>query len=243
MLTVYGKREWMIILIVGAVLTAACVAAGWWWLGVLAAIAAGLILTFFRDPPRRVPTGRGSVVSPADGRVSSVHRVEHFEPFDGPATCIRIFLSVLNVHVNRIPCHGRVSAITHKPGLKLNALNPRSAEVNESTLIVLEHPTHGYRVGAVRQVAGLIARTIVCGLREGEIVQRGRRFGMIKFGSTTELYLPDSHNPQVQVRQGQRVYGASTVLAKVTPPQNAARPVAEDTGSSAATVEASAATA
>ncbi len=242
MLTAYGKREWLTILIVGGAAAVACMATGWWWSGVLMVVGVVALLTFFRDPPRRIPTGRGSVVSPADGRVSSVHRVEHFEPFDGPATCIRIFLSVLNVHVNRVPCHGRVGSITHKPGLKLNALNPKSAEVNESTLIVLEHPTRGYPVGAVRQVAGLIARTIVCGLSEGQIVQRGTRFGMIKFGSTTELYLPDTHNPQVQVRQGQRVYGASTVLAQVTTPQNAGRPVGEDADAPTEAVEASAAT-
>lgn len=215
MLSSYGKREWVTTTAIGLILTAVLLFVGWWWLAISAMLITLMVLTFFRDPSRTIPSERGVVVSPADGRVSSIHRVEHFPPFDGPATCIRIFLSVMNVHVNRCPCHGRVTNITHKNGQHLNALNPTSAEANESNMVVFVHPTHNYPVAAVRQVAGLIARTIVCGLKQGDIVQRGQRMGMIKFGSTTELYLPDTHQPDVQVKQGQRVQGGATVLAKV----------------------------
>lgn len=218
MLSGYGKREWLAILAIGLMLTITFLFMGWWWLSLLVIAAVGMGLSFFRDPHRRIPIERGVVVSPADGRVSSIHHVEHFEPFDGGSTCIRIFLSVLDVHVNRSPCHGVVYRIIHKDGQHTNALNPRSAEVNESNLIVLTHPTHRYPVAAVRQVAGLIARTIVCGVTKEQIVQRGQRVGMIKFGSTTELYLPDTVQPQVSVKQGQRVLAGTTVIAKVTPP-------------------------
>ncbi len=218
LLSHYGRREWLTIVAIGAMLTVVLLIVGWWWLALLAVVGAVALLTFFRDPNRSIPAERGVVVSPADGRVSSVHRVEHFPPFNGPATCVRVFLSVLNVHVNRCPCHGMVGSITHKPGQHRNALNPASADDNESNLIVLLHPANRQPLAAVRQVAGLIARTIVCGLDQGQIVQRGQRFGMIKFGSTAELYLPDTCRPEVRVQQGQRVYGGSTVLAKVAPP-------------------------
>ncbi len=223
MLSDYGKREWLAILAIGSILTVTFLVMGWWWSSLLTVVAVGMGLCFFRDPHRRIPTERGVMVSPADGRVSSIHHVEYFEPLNGASTCIRIFLSVANVHVNRSPCHGLVKSIVHKDGQHLNALNPRSAEVNESNLILLLHPTHRYPVAAVRQVAGLIARTIVCGVQENQIVQRGQRVGMIKFGSTTELYVPESVQPQVAVRQGQRVFAGSTVIATVTPPSLSAK--------------------
>ena len=220
MLSGYGKRECMTILILGLVVTATLLFAQWWLTAAVAAAATFSSLAFFRDPPRTIPTARGVMVSPADGRISSVHRVDHFEPFGEAAVCIRIFLSVLNVHVNRGPCHSLVQSVTHQKGQHLNALNPRSAEINESNLVVLLHPTGQHPVAAIRQVAGLIARTIVCGITEGQIIQRGQRIGMIKFGSTTELYLPESFRPEVAVRQGQRVLGGTTVLAKVSTPSD-----------------------
>ena len=218
MLSGYGKREWLTILILGLVVTVSLVSVQWWLAAVLVTAATGSALAFFRDPTRAIPTTRGVMVSPADGRVSSVHRVDHFEPFGEAAVCVRIFLSVLNVHVNRSPCHGLVQSIAHQDGQHLNALNPHSAEANESNLVVLLHPTARHPVAAIRQVAGMIARTIVCGVAEGQIVQRGQRIGMIKFGSTTELYLPDSFRPEVVVQQGQRVFGGASVLARVSTP-------------------------
>ena len=225
MLSGYGKREWLTILVVGAMLIATGLFVQWFWLAGLSAVVTFALLTFFRDPHRRIPTDRGVVVSPADGRVSSIHHVDHFEPFDGPALCVRIFLSVLNVHVNRAPCHSLVQSITYKPGQHLNALNPDSAQANESNLITLLHPTHRYPIAVVRQVAGLIARTIVCGVKQEQILQRGQRIGMIKFGSTTELYLPDTLEPQIKVKRGQRVYGGVTVLGQINAPQPKDPPV------------------
>ena len=215
MLSPYAKNEWLTILAIGLLLTIASFAVGLWWLAFLILPLTAALIAFFRDPNRKIPSQRGAMISPADGRVSSIHEVEHFEPFDSPATCIRIFLSVLDVHINRSPCHGQVKSITYKPGDHKNALNPTSAETNESNLIVLVHPIRQHPLAAVRQVAGLLARTITCGVSEGDVAQRGQRIGIIKLGSTTELYLPAELQPKVVVQQGQSVYAGMTVLATV----------------------------
>ena len=218
MITPFGKPHTTIIIAAGVVGLVACVALRMWIPAAVVVFLAAMLLAFFRDPHRPIPTMKGHIVAPADGRVSSVHTVEHFEPFGGPAVCIRIFLSIFDVHVNRSPMHGRVESITHKPGKHLNALRADSAEHNESVLLVLKDPMHERIVAAVRQVAGAIARRIVCAVHEGEILQRGQRYGMIKFGSTTELYLPDPDRVDVQVPQGRYVYGGRTVVAVVSPP-------------------------
>jgi len=216
MLTPYGRSQWLAIIIVGAGLSAwtgylHC----WWGLGLVIFFTLAA-LSFFRDPNRNVPSAPGIIVSPADGRISSIHEVEHYEPFAGPALCIRVFLSVADVHVNRSPCYGKVQSITPKAGLYLNALKPESAEVNEANTIVLMHPIKKTPIIAIRQIAGLIARTIVCAVDVGDTLQRGQRFGMIKFGSTTELYLPATAHPKAQVRQGQYVWGGVTIMATVS---------------------------
>jgi len=217
MLSGYAKSEWSTILVIGVMLAATLLVVGWWPLAIIVVVLAAMLLAFFRDPHRRTPTQRGVMTAPADGRISSIHRVEHFEAFDGPAVCVRIFLSVLDVHVNRSPCHGIVDQITHKPGDHLNALNPDSAQVNESITIVLLHPIRRHPIAAVRQIAGILARTIVCAARQDMVLQRGQRYGVIKFGSTTELYIPDTLTPRIAVEQGQYVYGGLTVLAEVGP--------------------------
>lgn len=213
----------MTIIAIGAMLAVTLVAIGWWWLALVVVAVTLAVLTFFRDPPRRIPTERHVMVSPADGRVTSIHEVERFDPFDGPAVCIRIFLSVLNVHVNRSPCHAVVASMQHGDGAHLSALNPRSAEENEWHLIVLRHPAHQGHVAAVRQVAGQLARTIVCGVESEQVVQRGERIGMILLGSTTELYVPTASGPRVRVSQGQRVRGGSTVLLSLAPDRDGQR--------------------
>src|SRR5690606_16871943 len=101
MISVYGKNESLTILAIGALLIITTILVGWWWLAILIVLATGALISFFRDPERRVPTQRNVVVAPADGVVSSIHQLDAFEPLGGPATCIRIFLSVLDVHVNR----------------------------------------------------------------------------------------------------------------------------------------------
>ncbi len=212
MLSGYAKNEWLTVLGIGTLLTITFAAIGVWLAAILIVLITFALLTFFRDPDRRPPVQRGVFVSPADGRVSSIHRVEHYEPFDGPALCVRVFLSVLDVHVQRSPCHGVVASVTHKPGQYLNALNPQSAEVNESVTMVLVHPIRRNPIAAVRQVSGLLARTIVCGVECDTILQRGQRYGIIKLGSTAELYVPESLGPKAAVDRGAKVKGGVTVL-------------------------------
>jgi len=165
------------------------------------------------------------MVSPADGKVVSVHEVPAMPEFDGhPALCVRIFLSLFDVHINRSPCHGRVIQVVHRDGVYGNAMNPESAEQNEAMLTVLKHPAKDYPLTAVRQIAGMVARRIVCHTKPGMTLQRGQRFGLIKFGSCVELYLPDYLEPEVQVTEGDRVRGGEDVIAVVMPPLEAPEP-------------------
>ncbi|MEM1354165.1 MAG: phosphatidylserine decarboxylase [Planctomycetota bacterium] len=245
MLSKYAKQECITIAAVGFMLTLAVIVINLGWLALLIVPLTLALLLFFRDPERRTPTQRGVMVAPADGRVSSIHEVEHFEPLGGPATCVRIFLSVFDVHMNYSPYHTAVESVTHKPGEHLNALNPQSAEDNESNLLVLVHPNRKYKMCAVRQVAGLIARTIVCVVQSEQVLQRGQRIGLIKLGSTTELYIAADLQPKVHVREGQKVTGGVTVLAGITPKEGAAiiarpedgEPVEQDTEDQASSAD------
>ena len=215
MLSSYGRRQWLTVAAMGVMLTATLAVCATWWASVLAALATLGLLSFFRDPDRRIPTQRSIMVSPADGHVSAIENLEWFDFFGEPALCVRIFLSVFDVHINRSPCHGLVASISPKRGAHLSALKPRSARLNSSNLILVRHPTNGRFVAAVRQVAGALARTIICRVRPDQIVQRGQRIGMIVLGSTTELYVPASLQPQAKVAIGQKVRGGQTVLVTI----------------------------
>jgi phosphatidylserine decarboxylase len=213
-LTSYGMREWLSATVVcGGLATASSWARWWWAVAVVLAAWAG-ILWFFRDPPRRPATDPGpeALLSPADGRVTAVEQVEHHPVLGGPATVVRIFLSVLNVHVNRSPAGGRVVSVEHRPGRFHDARSPRSSAENESSLLTLR--CDDGRTIAVRQIAGRIARRIVCAAAPGDHLERGERFGMIKFGSSTELIMPTRPGLAVAVRPGERVRGGRTVIAE-----------------------------
>jgi phosphatidylserine decarboxylase len=218
-LTRYGIREWGLI-------TLACAGAGallWWagiWWGVaIAAVAWLALVAFFRDPPFRKPASDApnDMVSPADGRVSAIEEVDMHPAIGGPAKVVRIFLSVLDVHVNRFPCDGTVASVTHFPGRYLDARTAESAKVNESNVTVLTIAS-GERVG-IKQISGAIARRIVCATKPGDKARRARRFGMIKFGSTTELILPRPRDVRVLVKVGDRVTGGVTILATLDAPR------------------------
>ena len=214
-LSLYGLKEWLLATVLAAIIAAASIAIGWWWLAILAGILWLAAIGFFRDPLGRRPASDSDhdMVSPADGRISAVERVDQHPATDGPAVIVRIFLSVLDVHVNRAPCDATVQELVYKPGKYLDARSEESARVNESNLIIMQRPC-GTRIG-VRQVSGAIARRIVCPLKSGDSLKRAQRFGMIKFGSTTELILPDhgEQGPVVHVSKGDRVRGAVTILA------------------------------
>jgi phosphatidylserine decarboxylase len=187
---------------------------GWWNLLTIPLVLLGLfVLSFFRDPHRLVTTDADAIVSPADGKVVDVEEVIHKGVSDDKAIRVGIFLSVFNVHVNRSPLSGRVLSLRYRQGQFLDARNTDATLKNENLEVVLAETAAPYRRFAVRQVAGAIARRIVCELRPGQIIERGQRYGMIKFGSRTEIYLPKSA-ATIDVRVGQMVYGGSTILGR-----------------------------
>src|SRR5688500_12114109 len=166
-----------------------------------------------------MPVEQHTIVSPADGKVSDITEVDHDELLGGPAVRIGIFLSVFNVHVNRSPCDGKVLSITYKKGKFINAMRHNEASTdNESNTVVLGEPKTGKPIAVVKQIVGLIARRIIFTAEKGELVQRGQRIGMIKFGSRTELSIPKWLEPQVKVQIGQTVRGASDVIATLGRP-------------------------
>ena len=185
----------------------------WHFTGFLSLTAVPVLLAlfflwFFRDPSRKVPDGPGMIVSPADGKVDLAEWVETPE---GGRLRVTIFLNVFNVHVNRNPISGTVKVVDYRQGGFMNAMNPESVLANEQTMIVIEG--EGYEV-AFKQIAGLLARRIVCNLKEGDRVVRGARMGLIKFGSRCDVLMPAEANLRVKV--GMKVTGGSTVLAALT---------------------------
>ena len=193
------------------------------WLGVAFPL---FCLFFFRDPERVAPGRPGAVVAPADGRVVSVApAVPPAELGLGSAPRWRVatFLSVLNVHVNRVPVDGTVTRIAYRSGAFVNASLDKASEGNERNALAIRMADG--RDFAVVQIAGLIARRIVCGVREGEVVRAGARFGIIRFGSRTDLYLPEGVVPLVA--EGQTMIGGETVIAELGSPVSATAEVDE----------------
>lgn len=186
------------------------------WLTLVGLIAGLFCVYFFRDPARVPPARPGAVLAPADGRVVSVAPgIPPAELALGPAVRwrISIFLSVLNVHVNRVPIDGTVTRIAYRHGAFLNASLDKASEANERNAIAFR--LSDGRELVVVQIAGLIARRIVCSLREGDAVHGGERLGIIRFGSRTDLYLPEGIQPLVC--EGQTMIGGETVIAEISP--------------------------
>jgi phosphatidylserine decarboxylase len=165
---------------------------------------------FFRNPKRDIPLQPDLVVSPADGVVMSVEKVIENRYIQAEAIRIRIFLNIFNVHVNRTPVAGTVGFQEYRPGKFLAAYKNEAAQLNEQNLIGFQDGD--FRV-LVSQIAGLIARRVVSWVKPGDTLQRGERFGLIKFGSCTEVYLPS--NVQVEVKKGDRVKGGETIIGRV----------------------------
>ena len=185
---------------------------GWLvWLGLIFTL---FCLYFFRDPERYPPSRPGLFVAPADGRVVSVTTATPPPELglgSDPLPKVSIFLSVLNVHVNRVPADGVVTRIAYRHGAFVSANLDKSSEANERNAIAIRLP-NGQEI-AVVQIAGLIARRILCSLREGDPVTAGERFGIIRFGSRTDLYLPAGTRPMVL--EGQTMIGGETVIAEL----------------------------
>jgi phosphatidylserine decarboxylase len=179
------------------------------WLGLL--VTAWMVY-FFRDPPRVTPQGDDLVVSPADGVIQAIaprRPPPELALGEAPRTCISVFLNIFDVHVNRAPVGGRITRLAHHPGKFSNAAQDKASEDNERQSLRIE-TAQGDVYGCV-QIAGLIARRIVCAVSEGDVVAAGQRIGLIRFGSRCDVYLPDGCAPLVAV--GQRAIGGETVFA------------------------------
>jgi phosphatidylserine decarboxylase len=166
------------------------------------------VISFFRDPERSIPEGDKAILSPADGKIIRIEPCTEERFLKAPAVKVSIFMSVFNVHINRIPLSGRIVGAAYRPGKFVSANLDKASTGNEQNALLLE-TDHGVRLVFV-QIAGLIARRIVCWVAEGNPVQRGQRFGMIRFGSRMDVYLPP--NTQIQARLGQKAYGGQTIL-------------------------------
>ena len=229
--TRHGFRE-MLIGSVALVLTAFVLGYfSYWWLALLLVPVLVWLFAFFRDPERVVPDEQHAMVSPADGTVSDVTDIENDPLLGGPSVRVGIFLSVFNVHVNRSPCDGRVIKAIYKEGKFLNAMgHQKASDENESNTVVLAEPAGPDErpIAVVKQIVGLIARRIIFTAKAGDVLKRGQRIGMIKFGSRTELYVPKWMEPTVKVKVGQKVRGASDVLVVLGKPVHTVATVVDD---------------
>lgn len=182
----------------------------WPWLLILPGFLFLFIAFFFRNPERAIPKDELTLVSPADGVVMDIDRVFEDQFFNGESIRIRIFLSLFNVHVNRSPMAGEVVYRAYRPGKMIPAFKSHASELNEKNYVGIKNE---HLQILVTQVTGFIARRIVCWVKKGDFVTRGERFGLIKFGSCTELFVPT--NVEILVSPGDKVRGGVNVLGRV----------------------------
>ncbi|MDZ4165299.1 MAG: phosphatidylserine decarboxylase family protein [Smithellaceae bacterium] len=178
------------------------------WLTIFFSLVTIFVVAFFRNPQRESPQDEGSVVSPADGKIIKIDNVTESGLIRGEFMMISIFMNVFNVHVNRIPCAGKIWAIDYKEGKFLRADLDKASIHNERNYLVIR--TGRNEEIMFVQIAGLIARRIVCWVKTGMAVKKGERFGLIRFGSRVDIYLP--HGIDIQVELGQKVRAGETVL-------------------------------
>jgi len=180
------------------------------WAAVLLGLGFLFVTWFFRDPERRVPNEPNVIVSPADGKITEI--VSEQEPINGdPCKRVTIFLSVFNVHVNRVPIAGTIEEIRYNPGKFLAAFNPKASMENEQNII---HIKNGKIHVFVKQIAGLIARRIVCWPKKGDYYESGQRYGLIRFGSRVDILLPET--TKLSVACGDRVSGGKSIIGYLT---------------------------
>ena len=197
-------------IIISALLFLLSVLMGWAWIGFLLILLTFAFVGFFRDPERIPPGGEGWIVSPADGRVVGIQDVERGEFLQEAAKRVSIFLSPLDVHINRSPIRGYVEQVQYRKGSFLAAYKDDASQKNERNDLRIVNP-QGRMVG-VAQIAGVLARRIVCYVKIGDFLEQGQRFGMIMFGSRVDLFLPVGS--RLEVLKGQRVKGGETVIGR-----------------------------
>jgi len=205
-ITRHGLREIVIGSLILAVIAAALGFAHWSLTFLVLPLWIWLF-AFFRDPNRTIPAEQHAMVSPADGKVTDIVELDHIPELNGPGVRVGIFLSVFSVHINRAPCEGVVRATKYKPGKFLDVRHPDCSTLNESNTIHMGDVV-------VKQIAGLIARRIVCEAKPQDKLARGEKFGMIKFGSRTELYIPKAQVQEIRVKLKDKVKGGETVIAR-----------------------------
>jgi len=181
------------------------------WLSLLFCLLFACTLAFFRDPHRASPADPNAIVAAADGKVMDIIEVDENEVLKTKTRRVGIFLSIFDVHTNRAPIEGRVIYRERHQGIYLDARRPESSQRNESMIWAFENPQ---MIIVVRQIAGAIARRIVAWAQVGDELKKGDRFGMIRFGSRTELYLP--LNAELLVKVGDHVFGGSTIVARLS---------------------------
>ena len=180
-------------------------------LALISLVTTFAICGFFRDPDRIIPDHQGVLVSPADGKVIAAGVVDNSPYYEGPAMKISIFMSVFNVHVNRVPFNGLVKEISYYPGKFFSANLDKASQENEHNAVFIE--MENGKPLCVVQIAGLIARRIICKIQAGDRVIRGQRFGLICFGSRLDVYLPTDIKLKVAV--GDKVHGGASILGKL----------------------------
>ncbi|MGA1867565.1 MAG: phosphatidylserine decarboxylase family protein [bacterium] len=204
-----AKQGWPFILpCIG--LSVICLSIGWIICGILLFLLSGFIIFFFRDPERDIVKDENVLLSPADGRIIKIDTISQVSSDGTPCTLISIFMSVFNCHINRIPFSGSVKTRTYNSGKFLPAFREKASILNEQNTIEIEC---GDFIVKVRQIAGLIARRIVCFVKEKDEVCQGGRFGLIRFGSRVDMWFPKKF--AIQVHSGQKVYGGKTVIARI----------------------------
>ena len=181
------------------------------WISILVCLCMFFVLYFFRDPVRIPTEGEGIVIAPADGRIINISHVQEENYLKCKALKVAIFMSLFSVHVNRISYGGKVEFIKHVPGRFLDARSPESSEKNEHNMMGILTDDGQTKI-MIKQVAGKVARRIVCACTVGDNVKRGQRFGMIKFGSRLEVYIPEAANFELNVKEGDMVSAGTSVL-------------------------------
>ena len=204
-------REGYPFILPAAFLALLALIAGWRWLTLLLGLLTLVFVWFFRDPERIQPIGEGLILSPADGRVVEIREMDWEEPLEKPATRISIFLSPLDVHVNRAPVGGKVEEVKYQKGRFFAAYKDAASKNNEQNTLKIEDPK-GRKLGVV-QIAGVLARRIVCYVKQGDSLEPGQRLGLIMFGSRVDLFLPRASS--IGVFKGQRVRGGETVIGRL----------------------------
>ncbi|MDD5022185.1 MAG: phosphatidylserine decarboxylase family protein [Endomicrobiaceae bacterium] len=176
---------------------------GIFWMGILFILTSIFCAYFFRDPARIIPDGEKSVIAPADGKVIEISK-------ENGGSQIKIFMSVLNVHVQRAPVSGVISAVEYKPGKFLHAMSPNACVENEQNIITIAVDGENFKV---KQIAGVLARRIVCWVKLGDKVQKGDKIGMIRFGSQVDIFVPES--VKIMVKPGQKTIGGKTLIGSL----------------------------